>query len=84
MLHTLPAVADDVSITEPPWQNDKGPDAVTVGVPAATITDCKTGCPLPQVLVGVTVMVCVPAAVQLMVAEVALATIVPPPDKTQL
>ena len=84
LLQVLPASAEEVSVTEPPSQKLSGPDAVMVGVPEDMVT-CKVCLvPLPQVLDGITLMECVPAVVQLTVAELLFAVSVPPPDKAHV
>ena len=45
-----------------------------------TVTASVPTVPVPHVLLGVTLMVCAPRAVQLMVALLPLGVTVPPPD----
>jgi len=81
VLQVLPLAAEEVSTTEPLSQKFSGPDAVIVGVPDEIITCNVLACPLPQLLEGVTVRVCVPGVAQFTVAELPLSVSVPPSDK---
>ena len=84
VLHTLPFAADEVRVTEPPWQKVIGPDAEMVGVPAETVTEIVLVTPAPQVFEAVKDSVYTPAVVQVTLAVAPLAAKVPPPDNSHV
>ena len=84
VLHTLPLIAEEVSVTELPWQKFNGPDVVMVGVPAETVTVNVLFVPAPHVLEAVNESVYTPAVVQVIFAVAPLATKVPPPESNHV
>ena len=84
LLHTLPLAADEVSVTEPPWQKLIGPEVVMVGVPAETVTESVLVTPVPQVLLAVTESVYVPGVIQVTLAVAPFEVKVPPPESTHV